>query len=163
MSLPARHIAVPDFDRFALIREIEENAIVSEDSATPNTTGLYRPRTGEELLRKFKPTVQSYVGHEIWITNSFARKANNGAILAEHVDRPGLDWTVSISVCRDEPWYIEANVNNEWLRFNDGVNAVLMQGIIYPHRRPVYMGQYAYQLFLHYCNDQKHEGDTRVD
>ena len=159
----ARFIASPDFDRFALVREITEKAKPSDDSATPSTEGLYKPETGEALLRAFWPTVRAHAGTDIWPTNSFARVVFNGGELQEHVDRPGLDWTVSINVCRDEPWYIEANVDGEWLRFNDGKHAVLMEGIKYPHRRPVYCGKYAYQLFLHYCTDQRREGDNRFD
>ena len=70
---------------------------------------------------------------------------------------------MTVNVCRDEPWYIEALADGEWRRFNDAHGAVLMQGIVYPHRRPVYEGRYAYQLFLHYCTDPRHEGDARPD
>ena len=159
----ARFIANPDFDRFALIREIQEKATRSDDSATPSTMGLYKPVIGEAVLRQLWPTIRAHAGVDIWPTNSFARVVFNGGELQEHTDRVGLDWTVSINVCRDEPWYIEAKVNDEWLRFNDAKGAVLMQGILYPHRRPVYKGKYAYQLFLHYCEDQRREGDNRFD
>ena len=159
----ARLIANPDFDRAALIRELDDVQELSDDECVPNTKGLYKPATGEALLRSLYPTVRAHAGVDIWPCNSFGRLALDGAELCEHTDRPGLDWTVSVNVCRDEPWHIEALVDDEWRRFNDAHGAVLMQGIRYRHRRPRYDGQYAYQLFLHYCEDASREGDIRLE
>ena len=158
----ALSIAHPEFDRAELIAEIDRDAKETDSDCSPNTVGLYKPAIGEALLRDMLPTVRGHAGVDIWPCNSFARLARHGAELREHVDRPGLDWTVSINVARDAPWYIEAEVGGEWVKYDDGAGAVLMQGIEHRHRRPVYGGQYAYQLFLHYCTDPAREGDVRI-
>ena len=157
-------ISIPQFDREALIHDLDAHAIDMGDAAfSPHTLGLYKPSVGEALLHELLPEVQRITGKDLWVCNSFGRIALHGAELKEHCDRPGLDWTISINVRRDSRWIIEGYRDGSWESVEDtAVLGVLWNGSIHPHRRPRYEGQKAYQLFLHYTEDPRREGDRQL-
>ena len=140
------------------------HSVKSDDPATPNTRAVYKPAEGERLLRAMHPMIQEAVGRPIWPCNSFARLAFHGAELRAHTDRVGLDWTVSINIQRDARWPFETLEGAGWTAHDDSDIdfGLLMCGRVKPHRRPPYTGERAYQVFLHYTEDQAHEGDRRT-
>ena len=53
---------------------------------------------------KIEKLVKSVVGDNIKFENSFIRIYKEGSALPFHIDRPGLDITVSLCLRRDIPW-----------------------------------------------------------
>lgn len=154
------YIELPAIDRAALAEQIERLAMISDESYSPNTLGVYKPPGGEALLHAMRATVQRYVQTQLYLCNSFGRVASNGAELREHTDRPGLDWTVTIMVERDMPWPLEVWDVGRWVAYDSSTAGILMKSGVLPHRRPPYQGERCVQLFLHYTEDPDRQNDA---
>ena len=152
---------IPKFDRQALIDLLDSSGIRNQDDHhSPRTAGLYKPQIGERLLDDMFVAVQSQVPRPIYRCCSFARRAWNGAMLREHTDRAGLDWTVSINVQTDREWAIEVMLDSEWQSFVSAPDTgMLVNSGVLRHRRQAFEGNNAYQLFLHYTENPHRIGD----
>ena len=116
-----------------------------------NTRGIYDPRCARPLLVGCREAVEEFAGVPLVLANAYFRVYERGAHLGEHVDRPGLDWTVSIMLRIDAPpWPIEVkNERGEWEELHG--DAVVMRAAEVLHRRSVpYPGNEACVLMLHY-------------
>lgn len=77
-----------------------------------NSYGLARIPSHEQLLHELTPFIKEKTGmSEIVAENSYARIYYNGATLNKHVDREGLDLTLSIctftNIEQEWPLYVE--------------------------------------------------------
>lgn len=66
--------------------------------------GFYNLPVTNKHLAKIEPLVKSVVGDNIQFENSFTRIYKKGSKLGFHIDRPGLDVTVSLCLKRDVAW-----------------------------------------------------------
>ena len=78
-----------------------------------NSYGTGRIPEYENFLRELTPLVKQKTGLDnITEENSYARIYYNGAALKKHVDRPGLDLTLSVCTFNnlDKPWELHVEV-----------------------------------------------------
>ena len=166
-------IAVPEFDRSGLMAFIDAHAEADRQCTfgASRAERVYAPEIGEALLREMLPAVQALVPDRIVPSHAYARLAHRDTEMREHVDRPGLDWSVTVNVRRDAPWDLEILEGKTWRKFplDDPSEGLLYDGRALRHRRAPYAGERAYQLFLHYTRkddddmDQGTEGPRGVD
>jgi hypothetical protein len=112
-----------------------------------------------ETLKKFTPLIVSTLGKEVKTENPYCRVYNNTSTLNEHVDRPGLDWTLSVCLFSniETDWRLHVRINeNEVQSFPTEVGkAALVRGGTLPHwRDPLSCrdDQYVVMMFLHWSD-----------
>ncbi len=112
-----------------------------------------------ETLKKFTPLIASTLGKEVKTENPYCRVYNNTSTLNEHVDRPGLDWTLSVCLFSniETDWRLHVRINeNEVQSFPTEVGkAALVRGGTLPHwRDPLSCrdDQYVVMMFLHWSD-----------
>lgn len=109
-----------------------------------------------EMLRRLTPKMEEVTGLKLKEANPYCRIYNNTSTLHNHVDREGLDWTVSVclftSIKHDWPLY--AIDGEEILSFPTKLNqACLMNGRKIEHwRAPLQCDEdeFVIQMFLHW-------------
>ena len=148
-------IPIPDFDRAGLIKELDTNAEVCRQTTFGDTSRgerIFDPAIGRQLLFDMLPTVQDVWPVPIVPSHTYARKSFHGTEMRGHIDRKGLDCSVTINVARDAPWDLEVCYDGVWHSYamNDIRSGLVYEGRLLEHRRKPYAGQAAYQLFLHY-------------
>lgn len=88
-----------------ILAELDENKGKVETNHYYNgSVGFYNLPVTNKHLTKIEPLVKSVVGDNIKFENSFSRIYKKDGILGFHIDRPGLDVTVSLCLKRDAPW-----------------------------------------------------------
>jgi len=126
------------------------------DNHYGNSYGKGCMEQGERLLEYFTPIIQSDFGGKISKENSYSRIYYNGSDLKPHVDREGLDITLSLCVYSD--------IETEWpLYAHDGQQvhslvtppgtAAAMLGTKYVHWRDPLVckdDQKVIQVFCHW-------------
>jgi hypothetical protein len=155
--------------RFASIMLLmkEKNFLVFEGTdSMGNKNNYYNNSYGgnhqefEDALISIQPIVEKELGFKLKSKNSYARIYYDGGELNKHVDRSGLDYTLSIclfnNLNNDWPlWCIDAK-NNE-IPINIGLgDGVLMLGTKLLHwREPLICkkNQFVIQLFMHWVVD----------
>lgn len=82
----------------------ESNPEYYKDSYGGVTEGTH------ELLNRFTPLVRMITGVEVEPANPFSRIYYNESVLRPHIDREGLDWTISLCLFTniDDPWPLKA-------------------------------------------------------
>lgn len=66
--------------------------------------GFYNLEITNRYLDRLENMVKQVVGDNIAFENSYTRIYPRGSHLGFHIDRPGLDVTVSLCLKRDRPW-----------------------------------------------------------
>jgi hypothetical protein len=84
------------------------------DDYISNCVGFYSFPSVDSLFSKISDAiaVKSPIGPQI---NSYSRIYYNGAYLLPHVDRPGLEWTLTVCTHADIDWPIHAQDHSDWL------------------------------------------------
>jgi hypothetical protein len=110
-----------------------------------------------EMLKRFRGLAEEKTGLALNLANPYVRIYNPESTLNSHVDREGLDWTISVCLFTNlnHDWPLKAKLTHwDTLEFPTlkGM-AGLMNGRIIEHwREPLVCNddQYVIQLFLHY-------------
>ena len=144
----------PEFDRIALIDELERNARPTDNYAEEGLLDHHNPEVGTWLLHSLTDAIRQYTGEQVYPRNCYGRIVTHNAELIEHTDRDDIDWVVSVNVLRDAPSFLEIQIDDNWVAFNDAHGAILNRGNTFPHRRLPYQGQKAYQLILNYTRTE---------
>tara|TARA_Y100000361_G_scaffold115390_1_gene106073 strand:- start:308 stop:901 length:594 start_codon:yes stop_codon:yes gene_type:complete len=135
---------------------------------------LYEPRIGhcidiragdalgDAILVLCQKKVSEIIGLEIEPITSYYRIYSQGCELPVHKDNP--DYHYSLTICMGyeapEPWSFFLKKEPVYLEPGD---ALLYQGFIDEHSRPVFKGSWHSQLFLHYKevgNEQRQEKNS---
>ena len=110
-----------------------------------------------ELIDRFRPLVEDVVGKKLKNANPYVRIYQNGSTLNKHIDRDGLDYTISICLFENinKNWPLKVKMkNDEIIEYPTKIGyASLISGNILEHwRDPLECeeGQFVIQLFLHY-------------
>lgn len=112
-----------------------------------------------ECLHRFTPLAIQKSGKNLKAANPYCRIYNNGSTLNPHVDRPGLDWTISICLYSDisHPWpLIVKSQTGELIEFVTACGeGSLVAGLELEHwREPLQCeeSQSVIQMFLHWTD-----------
>jgi hypothetical protein len=108
-----------------------------EDLMIPGAYSCYAPIVGETLLKTLKPQIEFILKKELNCSYSYCRIYNKGAELKPHVDREGVEYTVTLCLDFDKSWPI-CFFGHECIDLDVG-DAVLFTGSKYEHFR---MGPY---------------------
>jgi len=112
-----------------------------------------------EMLERFTPIVNELTGLSLKPANPYCRIYNNTSTLNPHIDREGLDWTLSICLFTniDHDWPLFAKIGEEILGFPTRIGeGALMAGRQLEHwREPLVCSddQYVVQMFLHWSQE----------
>lgn len=113
-----------------------------------------------KMLDKFLPLAEEKIGSKLKKANPYIRIYRNGSTLNAHIDREGLDVTISVCLFTNIKYMWELIAKNE-----DGSlvkyptilgHACIMTGRLMEHwREPLQCndGEYVIQMFLHYTFD----------
>jgi len=112
----------------------------------------------EDALRTHvQPRLENELNLRLKVQNSFARIYYNGGTLDRHVDRPGLDYTLSITLFHnlDENWplwCIDKKGNEVALKIDRGDGGLMLGTSMEHWRDPLVCrdDQHAVQLFMHW-------------
>lgn len=135
------------------VMRIETDTRYYRNSYGGITTGSW------EMLKKFTPLIVNILGKEVKMENPYCRIYNNTSTLNEHIDRPGLDWTISLCLYSnlDTDWPLHVRVNEKEIQSfsTPPGHATLIQGGTLPHWRDSLVcetNQYVIMMFLHWSN-----------
>ena len=110
-----------------------------------------------ELCNRFLPLVEEKTGLKLKVANPYCRIYNNESTLNPHIDRTGLDWTISICLFTNitYDWPLEVKVTHwdiEKFPTKTGFASLVNGGVLEHWREPLQCDeeQYVIQLFLHY-------------
>jgi prolyl 4-hydroxylase len=113
-----------------------------------------------ELLNRFLPLMQEKTGRKLKNANPYIRVYKNESTLKPHVDRVGLDWTISLCIFSNikTEWPLKVKIENgEIIEYKNVVgNGSYVAGAKLEHwREPLKCDEdeYVIQLFLHYTED----------
>lgn len=113
--------------------------------------------SAHRMLEVWTPLVKQITGLEVIPANPFCRIYPNGSVLKPHVDREGLDWTISLCLFTnlDHTWPLLAKVEDDVTIGFDTIagEGNLINGRKYTHwREPLSCSpdQYVIQMFLHW-------------
>ena len=123
------------------------------DDQVPNTPALYDDPAMRTLLYYFLHDMKEYTGETLEPTYSYLRVYKNGDILHRHTDRNACEYSVSITLKREQsdeiwPLCLETDkVHKVCLEEGDGL---IYKGVESPHWRDKFEGERLAQVFLHY-------------
>ena len=110
-----------------------------------------------ELCNRFLPLVEEKTGLKLKVANPYCRIYNNESTLNTHIDRAGLDWTISICLFTNigYDWPLEVKVTHwdiEKFPTKTGFASLVNGGVLEHWREPLQCDDehYVIQLFLHY-------------
>jgi alkylated DNA repair dioxygenase AlkB len=123
-----------------------------------NSYGTGRIANFEKLLKELTPVIKERTGiHNIVEENSYTRIYYNGATLAKHVDRKGLDLTLSLCTFSNlkKPWELHVQVEKgKVLSFDTkpGDGALILGTKMLHWRDPLICAEdeYVIQSFYHW-------------
>lgn len=113
-----------------------------------------------EVIKRFTSLVTEKTGKNVRIANPYCRIYNNESTLHPHIDREGLDWTISLCLFTNlkHDWPLIAKTQDGTLiqfptRIGEGN---LVAGRMLEHwREPLVCGddEYVVQMFLHWTEE----------
>lgn len=152
--------------RFASIMMImkEENKLLYEGvDAQGNPSQYYKNSFGgnhpefETALRRLQPRIEHELDVKLNPKNSFARIYYNNSMLSKHMDREGLDYTLSITLFSnldtDWPlWCIDKTGEGVPITIHPGDGAMMLGTKLTHWREPLVCNddQFVVQLFMHW-------------
>lgn len=142
-----------------MLRMKNENHLVYEGGDTKFYDNSYggNCQEFEQALRELTPRLEEELGVKMKPANSFGRIYYNGGTLHRHVDRQGLDYTLSITLYnkleKEWPlWCIDKLGNEVPINIARG-DGGMMLGTTMTHWRDDLVcneGDYVVQLFMHW-------------
>lgn len=113
-----------------------------------------------ECLKRFTTLVEEKTGKKIKPANPYCRIYNNESTLHPHIDREGLDWTISVCLFTNlkHDWPLiakEADGNLVQFPTRTGEGSLVAGRILEHWREPLECGEdeYVVQMFLHWSEE----------
>lgn len=105
----------------------------------------------EAILKLKKKTIEEKLNKELLPTYSFSRIYTKYDELKKHTDRPECEYSVTVFVdsCGTYDWPIY--MDNKAYHLSPG-DAVIYKGCDFLHWREEFLGDWHYQIFLHYVD-----------
>jgi len=111
-------------------------------------SGFYADYFMETILIHKKSLVEKALKEELLPTYSYTRVYTHDALLPKHTDRPSCEVSVTVSVSScGVKWPIKVNNKEYFLKKGEGL---IYEGMVWPHERDYFKGDYQVQSFLHY-------------
>jgi len=138
---------------------------IGGDEKVLNSCSEYNYISFLELLCEKTNEVSTIIGDTVLPTYSYARIYKNDSELLAHIDRDACEISLTIHLDGDQPWPI-------WIKNSEGIDtpinlspgdAMIYFGIIAPHWRKKYSGEYYNQVFLHYVRSRGDYSHTYFD
>lgn len=111
----------------------------------------------EATLKRIQPRIEEELGIYLKPKNSFARIYYNGGTLTRHVDREGLDYTLSITLFSNLDshwplWCIDKKGNTVPITIESGDGAMMLGTKLTHWREPLVCNEeeFVIQLFMHW-------------
>jgi hypothetical protein len=144
----------------SVILKAKEDGALADESKNPayykNSFGGVTEGT-HDLLKRFTPLVRALTRVEVEPANPFSRIYQNQSVLRPHLDRPGLDWTISLCLYTnlDNPWPLKAQLPDGTIAEFPTIKGEgnLVNGRAISHwREPLICDpdKYVVQIFLHW-------------
>jgi hypothetical protein len=134
-----------------ILQDESKNTVYYKNSYGGVTEGT------RELLERFTPLVKMITGVDVKPANPFSRIYNNESVLRPHVDREGLDWTISLCLFTNlkHDWPLKAKLEDETVVEFPTIKCEgnLVNGRSITHwREPLTCddNEYVVQVFLHW-------------
>lgn len=149
-------------------RHKDNGSLFSLERNNGKSVGTYGDVKGEQLLLDLLPEIENVVGEELYPTYSYTRCYFGGSKLKKHVDRYSNEYTVTVSLCKDESsidWPLELNDpfgNHQKVNLSDG-DMLIFKGQDLLHWREAYQGKYWIQIFLSYVGKQGEYKHNKLD
>lgn len=142
-----------------VLQDIENNNLKSEehDHLFHNTFAKGGLPSTWPLAEKIKNRVQPFFKEKLKTNHTYTRVCKKDSVMGIHLDRPGLDVTVSVCIKRDVPWELRISHTKKRRDFYHadtdyykqkytGYDIELGQGVVcegrlYPHWRERFIGQ----------------------
>lgn len=134
----------------------KENGIPENSHYYNGSVGFYNLSVTNKHLDKIEKLVKPIIEYNIKFENSFTRIYKEGSVLGFHIDRPGLDVTVSLCLKRDTAWPLVVSLkpadeqyseqNQEPYKLYSSSydllpgSMVIAEGRKYPHWRETFSG-----------------------
>jgi hypothetical protein len=137
------------------------------DATTELSFAWYSAYCSEALVELLLPKIEEVVGRKLYPSYSYSRIYYNGAVLNRHIDRPGSDYAVSITIDIDdtqlEPWpiHIKNFKGEDTVLTLDIGDVCVYHGDKLEHWREPYKGKKQIQSFLFYVADESNKFDSR--
>ena len=147
-------VRVPPMDFAAMTETIDRDACPLPEDYVTHTRGAFNPPGSDGPIHDMLELVQAHAGEPLLVANAFGRRCETGAVLLPHVDRPGLDYTVSIPLDdRSAQWPIHVDdVGAITVPFGWGV---VMGGRHVKHWRAACPAGPSTWLLLHYRRESR--------
>ena len=143
---------------------IRQKATECSDPLVSNTRTVYNPPGTFPLLESLKPFVEEEVSEILYPVCTFGRIGSFKADMQAHVDRVGLDWTVSVVLTADREWPLEILEEGGWRPLSLKVGeATLIPGRMLRHRKTKFEGGEHITLLLHYSRSKERMLDKAPD
>lgn len=137
-----------DLERGKARQAITGSATALSDPYTTLTRGAYNPHGSLPLLHAMHKEVERHAGYGLRPVSTFGRVCEYGAVMKAHVDRPGLDWTLTMPL---------DDVSAQWPLYVEGTpcmasvgQGILAEGRVREHWRQPCPVNAAVWLLLHY-------------
>jgi hypothetical protein len=111
----------------------------------------------EDALRLVQPAIEAELGVQMKPANSFARIYCNGGTLKPHMDREGLDYTLSITLRHNLDfqwplWVIDNEGQTQYFNIKEGDGAMVLGRTQTHWRNNLFCraDQHSVQLFMHW-------------
>tara|TARA_R110000803_G_C11982509_1_gene320943 strand:+ start:2463 stop:2993 length:531 start_codon:yes stop_codon:yes gene_type:complete len=122
----------------------------------------YSMTVTEALLVNKLKLMREKTGKKLVPSNSFSRIYTKYCFLGKHTDRPTCEYSVTV--------FIDSCRTYEWPLYIDGVpyhlepgDAIIYEGCNYEHWREEFLGDWHFQCFLHYVDEEGPYSDHVYD
>jgi hypothetical protein len=107
-----------------------------------------------------KQLIEKETGLSLFETYTFWRAYMYGSILNDHKDRESCEISVTANIDHSEPWPI--HMEDHWIKLEPG-DAVVYLGCELKHGRKPFKGEYNYQVFMHFVDQNGPYKDFKGD
>lgn len=125
------------------------------DELVEKSFSMYGVNCVEALSEILLPKVEKIAGKTLVPTYTYTRIYYNGASMAEHLDRPSCEYSVTLTLSTDKkPWpiWMRDLTGDERELFLYTGDMCLYKGQKVPHWRNKYEGEEQIQAFIHYVD-----------
>lgn len=138
-------------------KELKSKSEIDDPSGLyGNSYGINGDHFAYKCLNELTSTIEAITNQKLRPVNPYCRIYKNGSKLGKHIDRPTLDWTLTICLGHnlDKDWPFYFDIDGEVIKFSNDIGyAALIEGTKTIHWRDPLVcedWQYSTHMFLHW-------------